>query len=143
MSSPLVARCSFNDEVHVFEFDSSYTISHLLAEVRDRWPQLNQEHTTLKYYTPDKDAKIVPLLKDRDVASMHRWHITANATHVSIAVDIQRPQGVSQPNIIAPPQHAPPQQKQSAIGQLPHHGYVEDTAIKYISYTFPCSALLT
>ena len=111
MSSPLVARCSFNDEVHVFEFDSSYTIPHLLAEVRDRWPQLNQEHTTLKYYTPDKDAKIVPLLKDRDVASMHRWHITANATHVSIAVDIQRPQGVSQPNIIAPPQHAPPQKK--------------------------------
>jgi hypothetical protein len=138
MSTPLVARCSFNEEVHVFEFDSSYTISHLFAEVRDRWPQLNQEHTTLKYYTPDKDAKIVPLLKDRDVASMHRWHITANATHVSIAVDIQRPQGVSQPNIIAPPQ-----QKQPAIGQLPHHGYVEDTNIKYISYSFTCSALLT
>jgi hypothetical protein len=119
MSSSLVARCSFNDEVLVFEIDSSYTIQHIVAEVCDRWSQLSPESTILKYYTPDKDAKLVPLLKDRDVASMYRWHIAANATHACIAVDNQRTQCVSQPNI-----YAHPQQPQPAIVQAPPDGYV-------------------
>ena len=116
MDVMIVARCSYDREIHVINFDGNSSLLHLLDQVRDRWPEVDPVDTILKYHTPVKDSELVILRNDNDVRNMYRWHIASGVTHGRIVVEGKRPQFMGHP---APQPPQPQPQPQPSQPQPP------------------------
>jgi hypothetical protein len=127
MNTVIVARCSYNKEVHVIDFDGNSTLPDLMDQIRDRWSEVDPQNSILKYHTPDKGSDLVVIRNDNDLRNMYRWHVAGGVPHASIVVERKRLQFTGAP----PPPQPPPQPPQPTPVEASSR-YLNDTDLNFL-----------
>jgi hypothetical protein len=80
----IIGIVSFGNDHHLISFTGNSSLSDLLDQLHDRWPELVKERTLLKLSTPGSDGDSIILKRDIDVRNMHHLHLSMQAPHAKL-----------------------------------------------------------